>query len=161
MKKMMILLPVLLVAGWMQAPQADVEGADESAIKAVLHKQTHSFFQRSYEGEADVWAQQPYIVKMSSNASLTVGWDSVGAGYKTLMEENPEPIEDLEVTHSDHHIQIHGDAAWVVYEQDMKGKFEGEAISSNNREVRFLARIDGKWKIVYQFTTALAPAEAE
>jgi hypothetical protein len=64
MNKIMTLLLVLLAAGCMQAPQADVEGLDKSAITAVLDKQTRSYFQRSYEGEADVWAHQPYIMRM-------------------------------------------------------------------------------------------------
>ena len=161
MKKMMALMPALFVAGWMQMPLAVAGVDDEAAIKAVLHKQTHSFFHRSFEGETDVWAQQPYIVKMSGDATLTVGWDDVASGYKAVMEENPEPIEDLEFTHTDFHIQVHGDGAWAVYEQLLTGKFEGEAFSSTNREVRVLARIDGKWQIVFQFTTALSPEEGE
>jgi hypothetical protein len=161
MNKIMTLLLVLLAACWMQAPQADVEGLDESAITAVLDKQTRSFFQRSYEGEADVWAQQPYIIRMSDTAEPDVGWDSIGASYKSFMEEYPEPVEDLEFTRTNVHLQIHGDGAWVVYEQHLKGKAEGEPFSSTTREVRFLARIDGGWKIVYQYTAPLSPEEEE
>jgi hypothetical protein len=108
--------------------------AEEAAITAVLRKQTRSYFQR-------------------------VGWDTIGAMYKTFMEENPEPIEDLEFTHTNVHLQIHGDGAWVVYEQHLKGKAEGETFSSTTRQVRFLARIDGKWKIVYQYSRPLSPEE--
>jgi ketosteroid isomerase-like protein len=86
-------------------------------------------------------------------------WDTIGAMYKTFMEENPEPIEDLEFTHTNVHLQIHGDGAWVVYEQHLKGNAEGEPFSSTTREVRFLARIDGKWKLVYQYSAPLSPEE--
>jgi hypothetical protein len=165
MNKIMTLLLVLLAAGWMQAPQADVEGLDESAITAVLDKQTRSFFQRSYEGEADVWAHQPYIMRMirtlERDLEPDVGWDTIGTSYKTFMEENPEPIEDLEFTRTNVHLQIHGDGAWVVYEQHLEGKAEGEPFSQDSREVRFLARIDGQWKIVYQYSGPLSPEEEE
>ena len=157
----MTLLLVLLAAGWMQASQADVEGLDESAITAVLEKQTRSFFERSYEGEADVWAQQPYIMRMPGTLEPDVGWDRIGAWYKSYMEENPEPIEDLEFTHTNVHLQIHGDAAWVVYEQHLEGKAEGEPFSQDSRQVRFLARIDGQWKIVYQYSGVLSSDEEE
>jgi ketosteroid isomerase-like protein len=133
--------------------------AEEAAITAVLRKQTRSYFQRSYEGEADVWAHQPYIMRMTTAGEPGVGWDTIGAMYKTFMEENPEPIEDLEFTHTNVHLQIHGDGAWVVYEQHLKGKAEGETFSSTTRQVRFLARIDGKWKIVYQYSRPLSPEE--
>jgi hypothetical protein len=119
--------------------------AEEAAITAVLRKQTRSYFQRSYEGEADVWAHQPYIMRMTTAGEPGVGWDTIGAMYKTFMEENPEPIEDLEFTHTNVHLQIHGD--------------EGETFSSTTRQVRFLARIDGKWKIVYQYSRPLSPEE--
>jgi ketosteroid isomerase-like protein len=159
MNKIMTLLLVLLAACWMQASQADVEGLDESAITAVLDKQTRSYFQRSYEGEEDVWAHQPYILRMGGTGEPDVGWDTIGAMYKTFMEENPEPVEDLEFTRTNVHLQIHGDGAWVVYEQHLKGKAEGEPFSQDSREVRFLARINGGWKIVYQYSGPLSPEE--
>jgi len=141
------------------AQQVGSLAADEAAITAVVQKQVRAFFQRSYEGEADVWAQQPYIIRMLGTGELDIGWDTIGAMYKTYMEENPEPAEDLEFTHTNVHLQIHGDGAWVVYEQHLEWKAEGEPISSNSREVRFLARIDGGWKIVYQYTNVLSPEE--
>jgi hypothetical protein len=139
--------------------------AEEAAITAVLDKQTRSFFQRSYEGEADVWAHQPYIMRMLGATRMPgtlepdVGWDTIGTSYKTYMEENPEPIEDLEFTRTNVHLQIHGDGAWVVYEQHLEGKAEGEPFSQDSREVRFLARIDTQWKIVYQYSGSLSPEE--
>ena len=143
------------------AQQVGDLAADESAITAVLDKQTRSFFQRSYEGEAEVWAQQPYIVRMQDIGEPDVGWDTIGALYKTIMEENPEPIEDLAFTHTNINLQVHGDGAWVVYEQHLEGTVEGEPFSSDSREVRFLARLDGEWKIVYQYTATLSPEEEE
>ncbi len=135
--------------------------AEEEAITAVVQKQLRAFFVRSYEGEAEVWAHQPYIVRMGGTEEPEVGWDTIGAGYKTFMEENPEPIEDLEFTHTNVNLQIHGDGAWVVYEQHLEGTVEDEPFSSDTREVRFLARLDGAWKIVYQYTADLSPEEEE
>jgi ketosteroid isomerase-like protein len=160
MKTLMILLPVLLVAGWMQAPQAEAGETDESAIKAVMEKQTRAFFERNFEAEEDVWAQEPYIIRMSDVVPLNVGWDAISTAYKTIFEKYPDPVAGLDFSFSNVHLNVHGDAAWVVYEQHLKGEFEGEAFSSTSREVRFLTRIDGKWKIVYQFTTNL-PREDE
>ncbi len=151
-----------LVSAFPTAAQAQHVGdlaADEAAITAVVQKQTRVFFQRSYEGEADVWAQQPYIIRMVDTGKPDIGWDTIGMMYKTFMEENPEPIEDLEFTHTNVHLQIHGDGAWVVYEQHLEGTVEGEPFSSDTREVRFLARLDGAWKIVYQYSGALSPDE--
>ena len=153
-----------LVSAFPTAAHAQQVGdlaAEEAAITAVMQKQTRSYFQRSYEGEADVWAHQPYIMRMATAGEPDVGWDSIGAWYKSYMEENPEPIEDLEFTHTNVHLQIHGDAAWVVYEQHLEGKAEGEPFSQDSRQVRFLARIDGQGKIVYQYSGIPSPDEEE
>jgi hypothetical protein len=139
-------------------PAVDL-AAEQQAIKAVLEKQTRAFYERSIEGEEEVWAQEPYVVRMLDTGEHDVGWDRIGEGYRTFMQENPTPVEDLQFTHDNVHLQIHGDGAWVVFDQALRATLEGEPISYDSREVRFLARIDGEWKIVYQYSADLSPEE--
>ena len=75
------------------------------------------------------------------------------------MQENPTPVEDLQFAQDTAHPQIHGDGAWVVYEQHLTGMLDGERISDDSREVRFLARLDGAWKIVLQHSAPVSPEE--
>ena len=144
-----------------RAPAAAVDlAAEQQAIKTLLEKQTRAFFERSFEGEEEVWAHEPYVVRMANTGEPDVGWDRISTQYRTFMQENPNPVEDLQFTHENHHLQIHGDGAWVVYQQHLRATIEGEQISSDSTEVRFLARIDGAWRIVYQYTAPLSPEEA-
>ncbi len=143
------------------AQQVGDLAAEEAAITAVVQKQTRAYFQRSYEGEADVWAHRPYIFRCGATRGPYVGWDAISTFYKNSMEKNPEPFEDFEFTHTNVNVQIHGDGAWVVFEQHLEWKAEGEPISSDSRQVRFLARIDGEWKIVYQCGQLLGQSDPD
>lgn len=140
-------------------PAVDL-AADQRAIKAVLEKQTRAFFERSFEGEEEVWAHEPYVVRMLDTGEHDVGWDRIGEGYRTFMQENPTAAEDLQFTHDNVHLQIHGDGAWVVFDQHLQATLDGGPISYDSGEVRFLARIDGEWKIVYQYSADLSPEDS-
>ena len=143
-----------------RTPAAAVDlAAEQQAIKTVLEKQTRAFFERSSEGEEEVWAHEPYVVRMADAGEPDVGWDRISTQYRTFMQENPKPVEDLEFTQENAHVQIHGEGAWVVYEQHLTATLDGERISDDSREVRFLARIDRAWKIVYQYSAPLSPEE--
>jgi ketosteroid isomerase-like protein len=168
---MLPLALVAFIAAGCGGPPAETESApptpaavgdlagEQQAIQTLLEKQTRAFFERSFEGEEEVWAHEPYVVRMVDTGELDVGWDGISTQYRTFMQENPTPVEDLQFTHENVHLQIHGDGAWVVFEQHLTANLEGEPISYDSREVRFLARIDGEWKIVYQYSADLSPEE--
>jgi hypothetical protein len=47
-----------------------------------------------------------------------------------------------------------------VFEQHLQATLEGDPISYDSREVRFLAQINGEWKIVYQYSVDISPEES-
>jgi len=142
------------------APATAIDlAAEQQAIKAVLETQTRAFYERSLEGEEEVWAHQPYVVRMADTGEPDVGWDRISNQYRTFMQENPTPVEDLQFTHENVHLQIQGDAAWVVFEQHLAATLDGEQLSDDSREVRFLARLEGEWKIVFQHSAPLSLEE--
>ena len=64
-------ITVILVPGfWSCQEQIDIE-AEKEAIKQVIQAQLDAVTDLSYEGEAAVWAQTPYIVRGDVQ-----GWDS-------------------------------------------------------------------------------------
>ena len=50
--------------------------SEEAAIIAVNEKQMAAYVARDYAGEAEVWAQEPYIVHYYSTAP-DIGWETI------------------------------------------------------------------------------------
>ena len=64
-----------------EAAEVDI-AAEKAAIETIIEKQRDAAYQGSYEGEEEVWAQEPYIVRMIGNTGdRMIGWDSIGANF--------------------------------------------------------------------------------
>lgn len=128
--------------------------SEKAKIRAVCEQQVQSWRLRDYQGEAEVWGHKDYIMKMLTNGTRTVGWDKIGSGYATDFANTPEDFEpDFFTELSDFYIHINGKNAFVVFDQhqvfpdDSGGNDLYESL-----EVRFLEKLDGKWRIVFQLT---------
>lgn len=93
-------------------------------------------------------------MRIGQGGKPVVGWKTIGARYKAAFKENPDAFEG-EVERSNVNLKVDGDAAWVVYEQHTEVTSGDETDSWDSLEVRFLVRIDGEWKIVFQSTGPL------
>ena len=87
-----------------------------------------------------------------------MGWDSLSVWYKETFENNKELVKNEpdkhridECTGSNYDIHLHGDAAYVLYDEHSEGVWEGEEFSNDSRVVKYLEKKDGEWKIVAVF----------
>ena len=123
--------------------------AEEETIKAVLHKQLVAVSNLDYEGEAAVWAHEPYIYHASVGV---VGWDSLSTFYKTtfreFIEKGPEYWTVRELSASNFDIHLNGNVAFVFYDEHFDGIREGEERSSVGRSLKYLEKKEGEWRIV-------------
>jgi ketosteroid isomerase-like protein len=130
-------------------PPVDI-AAEEAAIKAVLKLQTQAWSEKSLDGEAAVWAQEPYVFRGYPIDSV-VGWEALEGFYQEQFETGSWPPFTAEM--SDHHIRIAGDTAWAVYHQVSKRTNEqGEEESDTSWEIRILEKKSGQWRLVLQMT---------
>jgi len=131
-----------------QAKPVEVDIAvEEAAIKAVLEKQTAAYSNRNLEGEAEVWAHEPYVYRGPANGVL--GWEALRSLYDEEFRTGSGPPWSFQ--NYDFHIHVAGDVAWAVYDQTKEIPNEqGELQSELAWECRILEKRAGEWKIVLQ-----------
>jgi ketosteroid isomerase-like protein len=124
--------------------------AEEEAIKAIIKKQLVAVGNFDYEGEAEVWAHEPYIV-----AHGVVGWDSLSIWYKTnfrefseKVKEDPENYVPYQASASNFDIHLNGNVAFVFYDHQSSYTYDGEKHSGVSRRLKCLEKKEGKWKMV-------------
>ncbi len=170
MKGKIICLFALILAGIIACQEVEVKveavaeekvelAAEKEAIKAVLQKQLDVASNLDYEGEAAVWAHEPYIVRHSGD-SYVVGWDSLSTFYKTGFKEGREKVKEdpeywmvREFSAKNFDIHLNGNVAFVFYDEHFDGFREGKERSGVSRVLKYLEKKEGEWRIV-----ALLPA---
>ena len=149
MKKIIFsFLALSLIAGSSCQEKIDIE-KEKEAIKQVVQAQLDAIKAASYDGEAAVWAQRPYIVRRD-----IVGWDSVSVFYQEMFKkwnDEPENFQFRVSTISYFDIYINGNFASVFEDEHFEGIFEGEETTSDGRVHRYLEKIEGEWKIITLF----------
>jgi len=120
---------------------------EEEAIKSVIISQTESWVNQNYEGRANVWAHENYILRMYPGIYSyyeDISWDSISTHIKTSLQNDITPsIVDL--GWSEWNIRTFKDCAWASYIETFRYKEK----LYKSREVRFLEKKDDLWKIVY------------
>jgi tetratricopeptide (TPR) repeat protein len=133
------------------------EEAEKAEIEKVIIKQIDTFYARDFDAYKELWVHEPYVVRMGSNGSRTTGWDSVGAAYENMMESTPsQKIENRKYEISDLHIQVNGNSAWAVNNQNNQFIRDGSPVSNDQWLLRGFEKSNGQWKIVYMLLGNLA-----
>ena len=144
-----LLLPVFTSYAFTQSQNTSTE---EEAVKEVIMNETKTWAKRNYEEWAKNWAHENYVFKMFSGYGDSIqygeklGWDSVKADAKYFFNKYIKPF-DLDISWSDWNIRSFNNCAWAYYIQT--NIFEGDTQNPiRYREVRFLEKKNGDWKIV-------------
>ena len=149
MKKLFLLVFVTLVTASAFGQADALLEKEKEAIKAVIREETQSYCDRDFDRFAATYKHDESVVDLrayKTGYSQILGWEDNGAGMKNFMENNPEPIKNMEVK-KNFRIQVNGDCAWAIYDillYNEDGKQESYDIGVN-----FLEKIDGDCKIVY------------
>jgi ketosteroid isomerase-like protein len=128
--------------------QSVAAASEEAAIKAVNEKQLAAVVSLDYDGEAEVWAQEPYIIHASYDPYL-VGWEKIGAHYRTSFAPESEPRSVLHVlTASNYDIHLNGNVAFVFYDQHSEYTEDGERKTGDGKLLKYLEKKNGQWRII-------------
>lgn len=159
MYRRIVVIFFLISLGSIACQEVDI-AAEEEAIKAVLKKQTDSFYNRSMEGESEVWAHEPYVYRGFS-IDPVIGWENLRNLYQEAFDSPSGPPPYLS-EHSRHFIRIKGDVAWTVYHQVLHVENEqGFDETIEGWEHRILEKKDGEWKIVLQMNAPYPPEDQD
>ncbi|MEM7372609.1 MAG: hypothetical protein AAF587_28570 [Bacteroidota bacterium] len=128
--------------------------SEKAKIRSICEQQVESWRMRDFQGESDVWAHESYIMKMLTNGTRTFTWETIGGQYAADFKDSASDYEpDFFTELSDFYIHINGKNAWVVFDQHQVFPDEvGKNQLYESLEVRFLEKIEGEWKIVFQLT---------
>jgi ketosteroid isomerase-like protein len=139
------LCTVVFLIACQQSIAADSE---EAAIKAVNEKQLAAFVDRDYDGEAEVWAQEPYILHASYDPYL-VGWEKLSASYRTNFAPESEPSVVFHVmTASNYDVHLNGNVAYVFYDQHSEYTEDGERQTGDSKSLKYFEKKNGQWRII-------------
>ena len=128
--------------------------SERSKIIKVCEDQVDAWKNLSFEKEEEVWAQVPHAMKMLTNGTRRISWDSIGVDYRTAFANTVISPESFKTELNDFWAHISGKTAWVIFDQH---QIFPSTVGEQNEiheslEVRILEHIDGKWQIVLQLT---------
>jgi len=130
---------------WFAITTAVAQPNDIAAIKAVIAKETQSFFSVDRKNWEDCWWNVPYAYwsySDSTSTSYIEGWEGLNktfdSYFKTAKPSNAEIVNEWG------EIRVYGAGAFVRFVQKVKDEIEHDETS----QVRVLEKKDGKWKVV-------------
>ena len=100
------------------------------------------------DGEAEVWAQEPYILHASFDPYL-VGWEKLSSNYRTNFAPESEPSAVVHVmTASNYDIHLNGNVAFVFYDQHSEYTEDGERKTGDSKSLKYFEKKNGQWRII-------------
>jgi ketosteroid isomerase-like protein len=128
--------------------QSVADDSEEAAIKAVNEKQMAAYVGRDYDGEAEVWAQEPYIAHAGRNPP-TVGWEKLSASYRTSFAPESEPsVVFHAMTASNYDIHLNGNVAFVFFDRHREYTVDGERKTDDGKSLKYFEKKNGQWRII-------------
>lgn len=157
---------IIFFASLFVASVAPSFAQDEVAsIKAVIEKETFSFQNVDKKTWEDSWLKTPYAYwsySDSTGTSFVKGWDAISKSFdnyfKTQVASRQIDVarKGLSIERSWGEIRVYKNGAFVQYIQRVKDHLIDRDETS---QIRFLEKVDGKWKIVYVGIIAKYPTE--
>lgn len=147
-------------------PLAAQDAKEVAAIKAVIEKETQSFFSVNRKDWEDSWLQTPYAYwsySDSTGTSFIEGWPGIKKSFDEYFTTQ-KASRQIDVAHQSsavkidrtyQSVRVYGNGAYVRYTQHVKDDIDRDETS----QVRILEKKDGKWKIVCVGAIASYPKE--
>jgi ketosteroid isomerase-like protein len=149
MKTLVILSTLLLLAFFSCAPKADIQ-AEKAAVRAIVDSLKTAFETNNSDILARVFSHSPDNVFFGTDsAECWVGYepfiDAQKSSYASIEQGSQITFRDVVVG-----INSGGDAAWVSYLIDWKGKSQGQPFAFTGlRVTAVFEKQNSKWSIVH------------
>lgn len=137
-----------------------------TAIKAVLEKETQSFFNVNRKEWEETWLKVPYAYwsySDSTGTSFIEGWENISKSFdqyfKTQVSSRPIDVahqkNQVKINRNWHDIRIYGNGAYVHYTQQVEDNIDHDETS----QIRVLEKKDGKWRVICVGVIAYYPKD--
>jgi hypothetical protein len=131
---------------------------DKDAIKAVIAKETNSFYKVDYKNWSDTWHKVPYAYwsySDSTGTSYVEGWDALNKNWEEYFKSTKPSNSIIENEFIE--IRVYGTGAYVRFIQRVKDEIDRDETS----QIRVLEKKDGKWKVVCVGAIAKYPKDSQ
>lgn len=152
MKKsfLFIFIAMLFVISGCSKKSVDID-AEKAAIKKVLTDETSAYLKQDLVGVLDAFVQEEkaiYISVGSQGYREIIGFKDITKYFRASTQSDWSAYSDYKVEKSNWNINISGNNAMVYFNQTMHFKMNGEPMDTHSKEIRFMEKIKGDWKIV-------------
>ncbi len=134
--------------------QGDVE-AEKKAIIDVINAETQAYMDFDFEEVISYYVHDSLNFRLTTGADDHVfleGWEEVEAFFRDeLIESNPNTPENTHVTveKNNYRIKVYELAAYVICNEKWTYTMPDDVIEIESRQVRFMEKVDGEWKIAF------------
>jgi hypothetical protein len=166
MKPFTYLLALVVLFLPLAASSQSANSKEIAAIKAVIEKETLSFFNVNQKDWEDSWLKVPYAYwsySDSTGTSYIEGWENIAKSFADYFITQ-KPSRPIDVAHQNsqviierewHDIRVYGTGAYAHYTQKVNDNLDRDKTS----QIRVLEKKDGKWKVVVVGAIAVYPEE--
>lgn len=134
-------------------PAVDVE-KEKAAIRAVIAKETESYYKQDFEGWKSTYLQSPAFRKFGywegypDKIAANIGFESLAAEKKAQFEADETLWKGSTEERTNENFRISSDMAWYTFEQNSYEK-DTRKFLGKSLETRILEKENGAWKIAY------------
>lgn len=163
MKKHFMMLFALALLVFASCQEKIDLAKETEAIKAVIINETTAFDNQRYDSVITNLAHDSLFIRMTTGKTEyteVVGWDHMANWYKEFAVAD---LSDYSVERERFNwkIKVYPESAWVVYDQITRYTYQGNKDYRQTKEIRFLEKKDGQWKIIYLHVIYLSSYEKD
>jgi ketosteroid isomerase-like protein len=135
-------------------PIVDVE-AEKQAIIDVINAETDAYLDFDFDKVISFYVQDSLNFRLTTGADDHVfleGWDEVEAFFRQdILEGNPDalPNTHINVEKDNYRIKLYSESAFVLCTETWTYTTDDNVIEINSRQVRFMEKVEGEWKIAF------------
>lgn len=159
---------IVLAVIWLAScsTTSDVE-EEKQAIIDVINAETEAYLDFDFEKVKSFYIQDSLNFRLTTGADDHVfleGWDEIEAFFRDeLIDGNPHAPTDthINVTKNEYRIRVYEKSAFVLCSEKWTYTMPDNEIEINSRQVRFMEKVDGEWKIAFLSFIGTSGYEAE
>lgn len=155
MKTTGIYIIVLFLIGVVSCKTTNDIEAEKQAIIDVINAETEAYLNFDFEKVKSFYVQDSLNFRLTTGVDDHVflkGWDEIEAFFRDeLIDDDPHASKDthINVTKDDYRIKVYERSAFVLCTEKWTYTLPDDVIEIDSRQVRFMEKVDGEWKIAF------------
>ena len=154
-----LLLSLLLLASHYAGAQTPALSPEETAVKAVIERETEMFFAGNLEKWSATRTHTENILTIGTepgNTTITRGWQKQLAAVSGI-KDFAKGVK-IQAERTNWNIRVSGNVAWATFEQTLSIP-QWSVKDSRSTEIRCLEKTGGQWTISVLSYTATQPTD--